>query len=134
MDEIQRSLMKRMGMSAYYGPSRNGRLFVEKIDAIHWAGPVRWFQGTLKIIHAYENFDAFREIMYYHRADDFDITPIEKINRNEIVADMIEYGYLLPWFIPLLTRFICPKTTTTKYQSDFMTEANNYRPYSCYDY
>ena len=130
MKFMQKSLMNKMGMSAYYGPSINDRLFVEKIDYINWAGPVRWFQGTLKIVHRSEEFKAFREIMYYHRADDFRISPLKKINRKEIVEDMIEYGYLLPFFIPLLSRYICAKTTTTNYASNFISEANNYRPYS----
>ena len=130
MNNMQKSLMNKHGMSAYYGPSINDRLFVEKIDSINWAGPVVWSRGSLKLVHASEEFEAFREIMYYHRADDFYIAPLKKINRTEIIEDMIEYGYLLPFFIPLLSRYICKKSTTTNYASNFVTEFNKYAPYS----
>jgi len=106
----------------------NDRLFIEKIDSVRWAGPVRWFEGSLKTVHKTNEFSHFREIMYYHRADDFNIKPL-KINRTELIEDMLEYGYLLPYFVPLLTRYICPKMTTNNYASNFQSEINNYRPY-----
>jgi hypothetical protein len=125
---MQKSLLNKMNMTAYYGPSINDRLFIEKIDSINWSGPVRWFRGSLKTVHKTEEFPAFREIMYYHRTDAFNVDVL-KINRTELIEDMNEYGYLLPYFTPLLTRYICPKMTTTKYASDFKTELHNYKPY-----
>ena len=128
MKYMQQSLLDRHGMQAYHGPSMNDRLFIEKIDSVRWAGPVRWFEGSLKTVHKTNEFSHFREIMYYHRADDFNIKPL-KINRTELIQDMLEYGYLLPYFVPLLTRYICPLMTANNYVSNFQSEINNYRPY-----
>jgi hypothetical protein len=128
MKYMQHSLLERHKATAYHGPSMNDRLFIEKIDSVRWAGPVRWFEGSLKTVHKNNEFSHFREIMYYHRADDFNIKPL-KINRTELIDDMLEYGYLLPYFVPLLTRYICPKMTANNYVSNFESEINNYRPY-----
>ena len=128
MKYMQQSLLERHGMRAYHGPSMNDRLFVEKIDSVRWAGPVRWFEGSLKTVHKNNEFSHFKEIMYYHRADDFNIKPL-KINRTELIEDMLEYVFLLPYFVPLLTRYICPKMTANNYVSNFQAEINNYRPY-----
>lgn len=128
MKYMQQSLLERHGKKAYHGPSMNDRLFIEKIDSVRWAGPVRWFEGSLKTVHKNNEFSHFREIMYYHRADDFNIKPL-KINRTELIEDMLDYGYLLPYFVPLLTRYICPKMTANNYVSNFQSEINNYRPY-----
>jgi len=46
---------------------------------------------------------------------------------DEIEQDMIKYGYLLPNWIPLLTRFICPQEATT--WSSTSVSLDLYQPY-----
>lgn len=46
---------------------------------------------------------------------------------DEIEHDMIKYGYLLPNWIPILTRFICPQEATAWKKT---TESlDTYQPY-----
>jgi hypothetical protein len=49
------------------GLSQHDHLYLEKLDSVQWAGPVRWHQGTLLTVRESDEFPAFRELMYYHR-------------------------------------------------------------------
>ena len=46
---------------------------------------------------------------------------------KEIFDDMMTYGYLLPNWVPLLTRYMCRKAGTT--QNDPMKTMEEYKPF-----
>ena len=115
--------------TAYHGKSANDRLFAEKIDSVNWAGPVRWSRGTLKIVRQSKEFPAMRELMFYHRAFDGFNAP-KGILRRDWVEDMLEYGFLLPFFVPLLSRYICPGTSVGNFHSNMKDELRRYAPYA----
>jgi hypothetical protein len=67
--------------------------------------------GSLQIIHGSPAFPPGRELLFYHRME-------KNINfpdhiKDEIFRDMMQYGYLLPNWVPLLTRYICRKVYNT---------------------
>ena len=41
--------------------------FIDQGDSNDWAGPVRWFRGSLQIIHGSPEFPPGRELLFYHR-------------------------------------------------------------------
>ena len=43
---------------------------------------------------------------------------------------MIQYGYLLPKWIPLMTRYMCYSATGFETHGNFMDVSNNFNPYS----
>ena len=69
-------------------------------------------------------------MLIYHRpAKQYDLYEVytEKVAK-EIEHDMIQYGFLLPNFVPVLTRHLCLKTAS-KWQTQ--TEAmGEYAPYA----
>ena len=94
-------------------------------ESREWAGPVRWWQGSLQIIHGSPEFPPGREILLYHH-------PETNVNfpdglRDEIFQDMMKYGYLLPSLIPLLTRYICKKTGVNS--GSMKDQLHAYKPY-----
>ena len=132
---FQWSALERRGRGekVYGGKTSKTRLFLEKIDSVKWAGPVVWQAGSLRSVREYksveEDFPPFREIMFYHRADDgFEIP--RGIPRSAWVGDMISHGFLLPYFTPLLTRFMCPRTASQSFHGQSLKELGNYRPYN----
>lgn len=126
---LQRTVLTDRKQTAYHGKSANDRLFVEKIDSVNWAGPVRWSRGNLKIVRQSEEFPTMRDIMFYHRAfDGFDVP--EGIPRKDWVEDMLEYGFLLPYFVPLLSRYVCPGTGVTDFHTSMKDELTRYAPYA----
>ena len=99
-------------------------------DSNDWAGPVRWFRGSLKIIHGSPEFPPDRELLFYHRPHkelDFPATLAE-----EIFKDMVTYGYLLPNWVPLSTRYMCRQAGVG--WGNPMVEMHKYHPYdpSCF--
>jgi hypothetical protein len=82
--------------------------FIDLNDCYEWAGPALWFNGSIKIIHGSNLFPHGREVMFFHRPDK--ITNIPAHLKRDIYEDMIEYGFLLPHWIPLFTRHICRDT------------------------
>lgn len=105
------------------------KLWLECHGSHTWAGPVRWWQGSLRIVHASTEFPAFHEILIFHRPTlEYDVHKrhSHKI-ALEIEADMLDYGYLLPNWVPLLTRHACVSTA-----SDWQPQSSalsKYRPY-----
>lgn len=76
--------------------------FHDEVDSITWAGPVRWFRGTLQVAHGNAFFPPGRELLFYHRS-------VKEFHCDShmlpgILQDMMKYGYLLPRWIPLLSR------------------------------
>lgn len=107
------------------GSHRYDRRYIEDEDSLRWAGIISWFRGTLKIIHSSQYFPSGREIMLYHR-------PEKRINYptsmfNLIFDDMIKYGYLLPNWIPLSTRFMC--LDDLNYSNSTVNSLLSYKPY-----
>ena len=88
-------------------------------------GPVRWWRGSLQIIHGSPQFPPGRELLFYHRPHK-NIDFPEKL-AAEIFEDMMTYGYLLPNWVPLLTRYMCRKAGTT--QNDPMKTMEEYKPF-----
>lgn len=128
LNMLMHIVLNKRKQRAYHGKSANDRLFVEKIDSVNWAGSVRWSRGNLKIVRETE-FPAMHEIMFYHRAfDGFNAPP--GIPRKEWVEDMLEYGFLLPYFVPLLTRHVCKGTGAGKFHGSSAEELNRYAPYA----
>ena len=106
ISEIQKRYIG-FNVSANRAESGNDKehIFSDPGESLTWAGPVRWWQGSLQIIHGSPEFPAGRELLFYHHPE----TRIDFPDglRDEIFEDMMKYGYLLPSLIPLLTRYIC---------------------------
>jgi hypothetical protein len=104
-------------------------IFAEKIDSVNnGVGLVRWYQGQLKSIR-----NSSREFLYYHRGERKFRFP-SYIKRAELIEDMLAYGYLLPYFTPLMTRFYCLHKPL-EFWSSTTQEFHAYQPYSldCYN-
>lgn len=131
MDNLIGKAMERNGsLTMNRGRHWKDKLWLEADGAMTWAGPVRWHQGSLRIVHASPEFPAFREILIFHRpTKEYDLRPLlgRKI-AAEIEIDMINYGYLLPNWVPLLTRHMCLSAAAAwQPQSDAM---DAYRPFA----
>lgn len=107
------------------GKDWHDHCFIEEVDSLQWAGPVRWFQGSLHVIHGSPYFPPNRELLFFHRPErgwDYP-SPIYPF----FIEDMIKYGYLLPNWTPLLSRVMCldslPQTNST------LSALREYKPY-----
>lgn len=85
-------------------------------------GPVVWNRGTLQIVTSSVFYNAGREIMFFHRPEPRLPFPVHL--QDSIMADMLQFGFLLPNWMPLLTRFLC-KRKTVKNKNLY-----EYKPYS----
>jgi hypothetical protein len=74
-------------------------------DVYAWAGHIRWFRGSLATVQAGTSFNYEHELMYFHNPSIY--LDYHEDMRSLIFDDMILYGYLLPAYIPLLSRFQC---------------------------
>lgn len=79
--------------------------FIDEGDSNEWAGAVRWFRGSLQIVHGSPEFPPGRELLFYHRAQKNLV-----VLSQDIIDDMLTYGYLLPSWIPLVSHQICMPT------------------------
>jgi hypothetical protein len=95
-----------------------------------WAGHTVWSHGAMKIPGGSPDFPPGRELMFYHVRK----TPLEYDDkvRKGIIADMIKYGFLLPSFMPLFSRFACRPKGHSGIEG--MTDIYEYKPYdtSCF--
>lgn len=100
--------------------------FLEEVDSIEWAGPIRWFRGSLQVLHGSEIFPPERELLAFHRpVKDMDYPP----HLLPIVfEDMMKYGYLLPNWIPLLSRVMCLEDVSVRNSS--LAAIQQYQPYA----
>ena len=105
-----------------YGKSWQDHCFIDSGDSNDWAGPVAWSHGRLRMIKGNSVFPSGRELLFYHRPDAEMRLPIEHAVRLEILRDMGDYGFLLPNWIPLMTRFVCKDVTRSTLES--------YKPYA----
>lgn len=93
-------------------------------DRAGWAGPVAWANGRLVAVKGNKYWPVGRELLYFHRPEKrFDVP--EKI-RRPLVRDMVQYGYLLPNWIPLLSRFACWEISSW---ANTATAMEKYAPY-----
>lgn len=104
--EIDKSAGK---LTVHRGLHWKDKLWLEAEGAHGWAGPARWFRGSLQIVRASAEFPAFHEILIFHRPTrEFDLRArFGRRMASEIEADMLAYGFLLPNWVPLLTRHLC---------------------------
>lgn len=152
---VRRELQKREKKWNIPQHQLKNKFYVELESAMEYYGPVLWFQGSLKILNgcgekivyssefkwdekadACPEFDPGREIMFFHRAHNrmpkafniFNILP--RTVAMDVLEDMLTYGFLLPNFIPVFTRHVCPEFRAIKQrQIEMMVD---YRPYKCY--
>jgi len=130
---LQRKAVGRHpGASVYRGRSAKDRLFLEKHDSITWAGPVLWQGGRLLTVREFlspdETFPSGRELLFYHRADSEFQSP-KGVPRKAWVEDMLRHGFLLPYFVPLISRFSCPRVASRVWTGTSTGELNHYAPY-----
>jgi hypothetical protein len=50
-------------------------------------------------------------------------------NREAYLEDMMTHGYLLPYWVPLLSRFMCPRMGSSEYAGDAERERSQYQPF-----
>lgn len=109
-----------------YGKVWQDHCFLDQGDSQDWAGPVAWVKGNLRVVKGSAVFPPGRELLFYHRPEkNFDVP---KEIRRLYIKDMIEYGYLLPNWIALISRFACTKNTVGG--SDTITSLSKYTPYA----
>ena len=68
---------------------------------------VSWVRGNLHVVHHRLGFAPGRPLLFTHRMLNIPFPQLPPHRRQEVVQDMAEYGYLLPNWIPLLTRHMC---------------------------
>jgi hypothetical protein len=91
-----------------------------------YAGPVSWMQGSLKTMHGSQWFPPGRELLFFHRPESRFQLP--RKHKEAILNDMKENGFLLPSWIPLLTRFICTKSISYSVVNS-LSAMHGYKPY-----
>jgi hypothetical protein len=125
---IQTRTAQKRNMHIHFnrGKTKNDRSFVDMTDSLEWAGPARWHDGNLRLMHGSPEFPPNRELMFYHRPEKNIDFPEEF--REGMYADMIQYGYLLPSWVPLLSRYQCRKAGAAGWESA-MTSVHGYRPF-----
>lgn len=67
---------------------------------------VVWHEGNLNVIQSRLAHQAGRDVLYVHRVPSLP-SSLPRSIKFEVIEDMIKYGYILPNWIPLLTRHIC---------------------------
>lgn len=119
---VQKTYVSTHNLEINYGKVWQDHCFIDSGDSNDWAGPVSWSHGRLRVVKGNAVFPAGRELLFYHRPDTHLSLPENPHMRQQILHDMVEYGFLLPNWIPLLTRFVCSSVTRSSLDS--------FRPYS----
>lgn len=112
-----------------YEFDHQNELGLDKEEVVEWAGSIRWHQGSLKVIHECPEFPPGHEILLFHsRSEDTDF-PVSF--EKEIYEDMIKYGYLLPSWIPISSRYMSavPMIKIRKKPRTSMEAIVSYHPY-----
>lgn len=99
--------------------------FYDEGDCVDWAGPVRWFRGSLQVVHGSPEFPPGRELMFFHRPTKNINVPTNRI--DNLFDDMIHFGYLLPTFIPLVSDLMCMPWPNNKISTVELLK--EYQPY-----
>lgn len=79
-----------------------------------------------QIVHGSAIFPPGRELLFYHRPTKDFALPIKA--KDAVFEDLMKYGYLLPNFIPLLSRTMCLGGSLTKTNST-LSALQQYKPY-----
>lgn len=112
-------------------------------------GPVRWFRGDMQVWTSLTQFlinyslsdicclltkqvvlgsyatAPERELIMFHRPLKKQyLKDVPQRSRAKVTKDMIKYGYFLPNFIPMHTRFVCRDIP-------LLDNVSKYAPYTC---
>ena len=96
----------------------SSRLMLEYADSIDCAGHALWSGGSIKLMKEHKGgsiwtaagpgYGPGREVLCYHRPEkDFNIFRTYPQLAPRFIEDMLKYGYFLPHWIPVMTRFAC---------------------------
>ena len=119
---IQKTWVSQNNKEFNYGKTWQDHCFIDSGDSNDWAGPVSWSHGRLRMVKGNAVFPPGRELLFYHRPDPGMRLPAEPHLRQHLLHDMMEYGFLLPNWVPLLSRFVCKDVTRASLES--------YQPYA----
>ena len=125
ISEIQKRHITRIQGTFNRAAIWKDHCFIDQGDSNDWAGPVRWFRGSLQIIHGSPEFPPGRELLFYHRPQKSLDFP-EQL-KADIFEDMMTYGFLLPNWVPVLTRYMCRKAGVS--QKSAMQTMDAYEPF-----
>lgn len=125
---IQQRLSRERGFRLLRGNHVHDHLFIDPSDASQWAGVVRWFQGSLQIVHGSQYFPPGRELLFYHRMDKLWNVPVRL--KHDLVQDMMTYGFLLPSFVPIFSRLACDNEDIYRWGVTTTQAMESYRPFS----
>lgn len=112
-------------------------------DTNDWSGPVRWFRGSLQVVHGSPEFPPGRELLFFHRPSssiNFPSALLENIQKDMMTygnvclcylihprLSIFNAGYLLPNWIPLFSEHMCfPETNLYPSTTESLKQ---YRPY-----
>lgn len=123
---VQAAYVKSQGQVIPQGKNIHDREYVNEDDVYGWSGHVRWFRGTLATVQAGEAYNSEHELMFFHNPSIY--LDYHETMRSLIFDDMILYGYLLPSWIPLLSRFQCRRAGADQY-SGTTRALDRYHPY-----
>jgi hypothetical protein len=95
---------QREGKLMLKGKSPDDTLFIG-IGEYEWGGHSVWSHGSLTMPAGNKDFPPYRDLMFYHvRRMDFSLDPSI---RHGLIEDMLTYGFTLPHFYPVFSRFAC---------------------------
>jgi hypothetical protein len=108
------------------GDDKKVNVMIDTERSLTWRfGSVIWQNGALKIISSSAVYPAGREIMFYHRPrPNLGLSDLSSHMRRDIVDDMIAYGFVLPTWTPLMTRYVC------KHKVARTSNIYDYKPFS----
>jgi hypothetical protein len=105
---------KNKGNHFNHGKNPDDTLFIG-IGEYDWGGHTVWQSGSLTMPAGNKVFPPGRELMFYHvRRTQFEVDPAL---RHGLVEDMITYGYTIPHFFPLYTRYACRQHSSLKMET-----------------
>lgn len=111
IDWVMKKWCQEHGQELNYGKIWQDRCFLDADDSNDWAGPVTWSHGHLRVVKGSRSFPPGRELLFYHRPDPDMRLPADRAVSESLLHDMGEYGFLLPNWVPLMTRFVCKSAT-----------------------
>lgn len=83
--------------------------------------------GNLRILHGSRDFPPGRELIFFHRPEQRFHLPTQF--HMDIVDDMLRYGFLLPTWVPLLTRHVCNSVTKSGREHTTLEAMHHFHPY-----
>eukprot|EP00607_Mallomonas_marina_P004937 CAMPEP_0182439306 /NCGR_PEP_ID=MMETSP1167-20130531/86358_1 /TAXON_ID=2988 /ORGANISM="Mallomonas Sp, Strain CCMP3275" /LENGTH=139 /DNA_ID=CAMNT_0024632979 /DNA_START=696 /DNA_END=1115 /DNA_ORIENTATION=- len=107
------------------------KIFFQDEDSDGGEGFAIWQGGVLRVMNGTQRYSPPRELLIYHRPNKYwsKFKRFYKSVQKAFIEDMILYGYFLPYWIPVASRFSCmPETQWGVPEFNHMWTA--YRPYS----